>query len=148
MHNLCAQIKSLDMSKTVKRNIHCCGSGKFIPDPTFFHPGSRIHGQKISGSWIWMRIPIKEFRYFNPKIVSKLSEIWSEMNIPDPDLTHPGSRIQGVKRQRIRNTYLNSAVLVRHRVFNVGYLTVTLGQLHNYSSTIFKARFALNTEKI
>jgi hypothetical protein len=52
----------------------CCGSGMFIsdpgsdffpsriPDPTFFHPGSRIL--------------IKEFKYFNPKkgkkMVSKL----------------------------------------------------------------------------
>jgi hypothetical protein len=32
---------------------HCCGSGIFITDPTFFHPGSRIG--------------IKEFKYFNPK---------------------------------------------------------------------------------
>jgi hypothetical protein len=36
-------------------------SGMFIPDTDFFHPGSRIR--------------IKEFKYFNPKIVSKLSEI-------------------------------------------------------------------------
>jgi hypothetical protein len=43
-----------------------------IPDPTFFHPGSRIrtvsipdHGSRIPdpGS----RILIKEFKYFNPK---------------------------------------------------------------------------------
>jgi hypothetical protein len=32
----------------------CCISGMFIPDPNFFHSGSRI--------------PIKEFNYFNPKI--------------------------------------------------------------------------------
>ncbi len=31
----------------------CCGSRMFIPDPTFFHPGSRIR--------------IKEFKYFKPK---------------------------------------------------------------------------------
>jgi hypothetical protein len=31
----------------------CRGSGMFIPDPNFFHPGS------------WIRI--KEFKYFNPK---------------------------------------------------------------------------------
>ncbi len=37
----------------------------------FFYPGSRIH--------------IKEIKYFNPKIVSKLSEIWSWLFIPDPD---------------------------------------------------------------
>ncbi len=27
----------------------------------------------------------KKFKYFNPKIVSKLSEIWSGLFIPDPD---------------------------------------------------------------
>ncbi len=26
--------------------VQCCGSGMFIPDPNFFHPGSRIQGQK------------------------------------------------------------------------------------------------------
>jgi hypothetical protein len=41
----------------------CCGSGMFIPDPgsEFFHPGSRIQGQKDFGSRI--RIRIKEFKY-------------------------------------------------------------------------------------
>ncbi len=33
--------------------MQCCRSGMFIPDPTFFHPGSRIY--------------IKEFKHFNPK---------------------------------------------------------------------------------
>ncbi len=36
-----------------QRNFECCGSGRFIPDPHFLHPGSRIR--------------IKEFKYFNPK---------------------------------------------------------------------------------
>jgi hypothetical protein len=37
----------------------------FIPDPRseFFYPGYQIKGQKDFGS----RIPIKEFKYFNPK---------------------------------------------------------------------------------
>jgi hypothetical protein len=35
------------------------------PGPEFFHPGSRIQGQKDSGSRI--RIRIKEFKYFYPK---------------------------------------------------------------------------------
>ncbi len=47
-------------------------------------PGSRI--KKISGSQI--RIRKKEYKYFNPKIVYKLSKIWSGMFIPNPD---PGS---------------------------------------------------------
>ncbi len=38
----------------------CCGSGMFIPDPNFFHPGSRIC--------------IKEVKYFIKKFVSKLSD--------------------------------------------------------------------------
>jgi hypothetical protein len=38
-----------------------CGSG--IPDPTFFHSGSRIRLFFHPGS----RIRIKEFKYFNPK---------------------------------------------------------------------------------
>ncbi len=43
-----------------------------IPDPRseYFHPGSRIC--------------IKEFKYFNPKIVSKFYEIWSVLFILDP----------------------------------------------------------------
>ncbi len=33
-----------------------------VADPEFFHPGSRIQGQKDSGSRISIRI--KEFKYF------------------------------------------------------------------------------------
>jgi hypothetical protein len=54
-----------------------------IPDPIFFHPGSRIR--------------IKEFKYINPKkMVSNLSEIWPGLFIPDPEfLPIPGP---GVKK--------------------------------------------------
>jgi hypothetical protein len=58
----------------------------FIPDQNFSIPDtwSCIQGQKDSKSRI--RIHIKEFRCFQPKkIVSKLSEIWSTIFIPDPD---------------------------------------------------------------
>ncbi len=51
-----------------------------IPDPNFFHPGSRIMGQKVSGSLI--RIRIKEFKYFKPK---KLFLSFQIRNV------HPGS---------------------------------------------------------
>jgi hypothetical protein len=57
----------------------CCGSGIFIPDPgiiifsipdpNFLQPGSRIR--------------IKEFKYLTQKTVSKLSESWSGLFIPD-----------------------------------------------------------------
>ncbi len=36
----------------------------WIPDPTFFHPGSQI---QIYPSWIWIPDPHLEFTYFNPK---------------------------------------------------------------------------------
>ncbi len=79
-----------------KINTHtyqCCGSGMFIPDPNFFHPGSRIR--------------IKEFRYFNQKncflalgnmirVVHSGSGLWF--------FTHPGSRGQKGTGSRIRDT--------------------------------------------
>jgi hypothetical protein len=63
-----------------------------ILDPNFFDPGLRIRIFFHPGS----RIRIKEFKYFNPKIVCKPSEIRSGLFIPDLDLgsgffTHPGS---------------------------------------------------------
>jgi hypothetical protein len=63
--------------------IQCCGSGMFIPDPIFFHPGSEL---SLS------RIRIKEFKYFNPKKWFLSSRKY------DPGCP---SRIQGSKRQRI-----------------------------------------------
>ncbi len=61
-----------------------------IPKPgsKFFHTGSEFFPS---------RIRIKEFKYFKPKIVTKLSEIWSRLFIPDPDpgflpILDPGSR--------------------------------------------------------
>ncbi len=66
----------------------------FIPDPNFFHLRSRIQGQKDPGSGSTS----KGLNIFNPKIVSKLSEIWSGAFLPDPYpgsgswfFTHPGS---------------------------------------------------------
>jgi hypothetical protein len=59
-----------------------------IPDPNFFLPGSAS----------------KNLSILIQKIVSKLSEIWSGLSIPDPDpdfITHPGSWIHGSERHRI-----------------------------------------------
>ncbi len=62
-----------------------------ITDPTFFHPGSEFFPS---------RIHIKEFKYFNPKLFFKLSEIWSGLFIADLDppdflpIPDPGSRGQ------------------------------------------------------
>jgi hypothetical protein len=83
--NYCMKLKpaSLDSLLTLQGSVSDPG---FNPGSKFFHPGSRIH--------------IKEFKYFNPKIiVSKLWEILSGLFIPDPDsgsrsrlFTHPGIR--------------------------------------------------------
>jgi hypothetical protein len=43
-------------------SIQCCGFGMFIPEPNFFHPGSR-------NQFFQSRIRIKEFKYFNKKMV-------------------------------------------------------------------------------
>jgi hypothetical protein len=64
----------------------------FIPDPTFFHPGSRIL--------------IKEFKYFNPKkakkwfLSSKKYDPGCSSRILDPNAYFRPSRIpdQGVKK--------------------------------------------------
>jgi hypothetical protein len=64
-----------------------------IPDPTFFHPGSRIL--------------IKEFKYFNSKkakklfLSSKKYDPGCSSRIPDPDADFLPSRIPGSKRHPI-----------------------------------------------
>ncbi len=90
--------------KVVGSSCQCCGSGMFIPDPTFFHPGSKFCPS---------RIRIKEFKYFNPKkwLSSRKFDPGSSSRIriltffpswiPDPGVKKapdPGYRI------RIRNT--------------------------------------------
>ncbi len=86
----------------------CCGSGMFIPDPNFFHPGSRIRIKK-------------ESKYFNPKNCS-LSQKYDPGSssrirililypswIPDPGANKgTGSRI------RIRITALSLCDAVPH----------------------------------
>ncbi len=84
----------------------CCGSGMFIPDPIFFHPGSRIRFFFIGSG-----IHFKEFKYFNPKncFFFQLSEMdpgcSSQIQIP---IFYPsripvfGSRGQKVTGSRIR----------------------------------------------
>jgi hypothetical protein len=70
----------------------CGGSGMFIPDPTFFHPGSRIPDPNC----LHPRSPIliQEFKYFNPqknkKMFSKLKkyDLGCSSQIPDPDPQH------------------------------------------------------------
>jgi hypothetical protein len=99
------------------KKFQCYGSGMFIPDPNVFHPGSRVIRILDPGSGFTSKL----FKYFNPKIVSKLSEIWSGMFIPDPDLdffTHSGSLIQdpGVEKAPDPGsaTLKKSTVLIVH----------------------------------
>ncbi len=68
----------------------------FIPDPNFFHPGSRV--KKVPGSRDRIRISIKELSIWPQDIVSKLSEIWSGKFIPDPDLDLLPIQELGVKK--------------------------------------------------
>jgi hypothetical protein len=85
------------------------------PDPTFFHPGSRIRTVSIPdpGS----RIRIKEFKYFNPKknkkwfLSSRKYDPGCSSRIPDTDADFLPIQDPGVKkapdpksRIRIRNT--------------------------------------------
>jgi hypothetical protein len=71
-----------------------------IPD---VYPGSEFYPSGY-------RIRTKELKYFKPKIVSKLSEIWSGFVHPGsgsggPEFfTHPGSRGKKGTGSRIRNT--------------------------------------------
>jgi hypothetical protein len=51
--------------ETIVKNLtltQCCGSGMFIPDPNFFHPGSRV--KKIPDP---APQPHQKFKYFNTK---------------------------------------------------------------------------------
>ena len=63
----------------------CCGSGMFIPDPNFFHPGSRIC--------------VQEFKYFNQKKIF-LSSRKHDPGCSSRILIFYQSRIQELKRHR------------------------------------------------
>jgi hypothetical protein len=84
-----------------------------IPDPTFFHPGSRDPNCLHPGS----RILIKEFKYFNPKkankwfLSTKKYDPGCSSRIPDPDADFLPSRIQGSKRHPIPDPGSESATL-------------------------------------
>jgi hypothetical protein len=107
----CKHMQTIHMSS--KSNVcllyectQCCGCGCLsrIPDPTFFHPGSRIRTVSIPDPE--SRILIKEFKYFNPKkakklfLSSKKYDPGCSSRIPDPDADFLPSRIPdpGVKK--------------------------------------------------
>ncbi len=87
-----------------------------IPDPTFFHPGSRIR--------------IKEFKYFNPSkwfLSSKKYDLGCSSRIlfflPIPD---PGSRGQKGTgaRIRIRNSVYNNTKYIEYHIKASIYRTI------------------------
>ncbi len=98
----------------------CYGSGMFIPDPNFFHHGSRIRISSIldPGS------ASKKLSILIQNMVSKLSKIWFGLFIPDPvpdflPIPNPESRIQGSKRHRICNTAHRTRVMTSSCIFEL-----------------------------
>ncbi len=95
----------------------CCGSGMFIPDPTFFP--SRIPDPNCLPPE--SRI-LKEFKYFNPQKSKKKWFLSSQKYdpgcsswIPDTDADFLPSRIPGSKRQPIPDPGSGSATLDARR---------------------------------
>jgi hypothetical protein len=92
-------------------SIQCCGSGMFIPDPTFFHPGSRIRTVSIPD-------PHQRIKYFNPNKSkkwfqsSKKYDPGCSSRIPDPDADFLPSQIPGSKKHSIPDPGSGSATLV------------------------------------
>ncbi len=93
------------------------GCLSWIPDPTFFHPGSRIRTVLIPdpGS----RILIKECKYFNPQkskkkwfLSSKKYDPGCSSRIPDPDADFLPSRIPDPGVKKVPNPGSGSATLV------------------------------------
>jgi hypothetical protein len=92
------------------REEQCCGSGMFIPDPTFFHPGSRIRTVSIPdpGS------SSKNLSILTPKKAKK----WFLSSEKYDPVVHPGSRILMLtfshpgSRIRIRNTGEEEIILI------------------------------------
>ncbi len=94
--------------KNWKYTGQCGGSGIFIPDPTFFHPRSRIRTVSIPdpGS-----NPQKKQK--NGFLSSKKYDPGCSSRIPMLTFSHPGSRIQGSKRHPIPDPGSGSATLIR-----------------------------------
>jgi hypothetical protein len=84
------------------------GSGTFIPDT----------GSRIRLFFILDPGSIKEFKYFNPKIVSKLSEIWSALFIPDPDFLPLPKEVKRAPDpgSRCGNNGLGNILMVEERI--------------------------------
>ncbi len=106
----------------------CCGSGMFIPDlgSEFFpsripDPGSKNHRILDPDSY--------PHRILTQKIVSRLSEIWSKIIIPDPSpgswflpIQDPESRGQKGTGSRIRNTAYNAYGIIWEFSFTLDIL--------------------------
>ncbi len=102
----------------------CGGSGMFIPDPTFFHPGSRIRTVSIPdpGSLSSILTPKKAKKWF----LSSINMI---------RVVHPGSRIQGSKRHSIPDPGSGSATLPVPVVLYRCYTVLINQEVQRYDST-------------
>jgi hypothetical protein len=65
-HQLCTSWTNHLWGSGFMRGDQCCGSGTFIPDPYYFHPGSASKIKKFCTQKIF-------------------SDIWYVLFIPDPD---------------------------------------------------------------
>ncbi len=98
----------------------CGGSGMFIPDPTFFHPGSRTRTVSIpdpgsSSKNLSILTPQKTKKWF---LSSKKYDPGCSSRIPDPDADFLPIPDSGVKKapnpgSRIRNTGIRTVILTR-----------------------------------
>jgi hypothetical protein len=94
-----------------KRNRQCGGSGMVIPDPTFFHPGSRIRTVSIPDPHqriLSILTPKKAKKWF---LSSKKYDPCCSSRIRMLTFSNPGSRIQGSKRHPIPDPGSGSATL-------------------------------------
>ncbi len=102
----------------------CCRSWMFVPNPNFFHPGSAS----------------KNLSILTQKIVSKLSEIWSGLFIPDPDpaflpIPYPGYR---VKKASDPGSGSATLIFTEHNKYitNVNYYLAMYLRHSDYTMTV------------
>jgi hypothetical protein len=101
----------------------------FIPDPTFFHPGSRIRTFSIpypgsSSKNLSILTPKKAKKWF---LSSKKYDLGCSSRIQMLTFSHPGSRIQGSKRHPIPDPGSGSATLIVI-ITNAVFCKITMGR--------------------
>jgi hypothetical protein len=119
----------------------CCGSGMFFSDTNFSIPESSVKKIPDPGS------ASNYFSTFNPKIVSKLSELWSELFITDPDLDFSPIPDPGVKKAMepgsgsATTLFTNRPLRVHYSPFNFGVLVLSF-LFYSSPSPLFNLPFS------